>query len=319
MDAREGDRPVTSDPGLTPGRPSARAVRRWRRFAAPLIRAAFRPKLEGTEHLPTDRAVMVVANHSGLGLAEIMSLIVCLLERYGTSLRIAPMVHPVSLKGWPAGGWMRRIGAIPSTYEAAQAALAAGLSLLVFPGSDHESMRPIWQANRVDFKGRQGFLKIARAARVPIVPLGIRGSHYTLPVVYRSGPWLPRLLVLPYLIGVRKRYPITLAGVLGVAALAAFGPVWTWWFTVIIAMIVLGTPVSQLPWIPWPIRMRFGPLIEPDQLLGPGDDLGPAVARVQAAVQAQVCSRRGADHSTPRNPNDGNSGSDRNAARCEKS
>ncbi len=284
-------------PALTPGRPSARAAERWRKFAAPLIRLAFRPKLEGTEHLPTDRAFVIVANHSGLGLAEIMSLIVCLLDRYGTSLRIAPMVHPISLKGWPAGGWMRRIGAIPSTYEDATAALAQGLSLLMFPGGDHESMRPIWQANRVDFKGRQGFLKIARTSSVPIVPLGIRGSHYTLPVVYRSGPWLPRLLVLPYLLGVRKRFPVTLAGVLAVAALGAFGPIGNWWFTILIAMLVLGTPISQLPWIPWPIRMRFGPPLEPGQLFTTGDDLAPALKRVQAAVQEQVSPRHGSHQS----------------------
>jgi len=234
---------------------------------------------------------MIVANHSGLGLAEIMSLIVCLLDRYGASLRIAPMVHPISLQAWPSGGWMRRMGAIPSTYEEAKAALAEGLSLLVFPGGDHESMRPIWQANCVDFKGRQGFLKIAHAANVPIVPLGIRGSHYTLPILYRSGPWLPRLLVLPYLMGFRKRFPITLAGVLAVAALVAFGPVWTWWLTALIALIVLGTPISQLPWIPWPIRMRFGAPIEPDQLFTSDDDHTPALDRVQSAVQAQVRSR----------------------------
>jgi 1-acyl-sn-glycerol-3-phosphate acyltransferase len=278
-------------PALTPGRPSAKAVWRWRRLVAPLVRLAFRPKLDGTENLPTDRAVMIVANHSGLGLAEIMSLIVCLIDRYGTSLRIAPMVHPIALNAWPAGGWMRRIGAIRATYEDAEAALAQGLSLLVFPGGDYESMRPIWQANRVDFEGRHGFLKIARAANLPIVPLGIRGSHYTLPVVYRSGPWLPRVLVLPYLIGARKRFPITLAGVLAVAALIAFGPVWRWWLTAVIAMIVLGTPISQLPWIPWPIRMRFGPPIETDQLFTSGDDLAPALERVQAAVQSQVRSR----------------------------
>jgi 1-acyl-sn-glycerol-3-phosphate acyltransferase len=281
----------TAIPALTPGRPQEQAVRRWRKFAAPLIRFAFRPKLEGTEHLPTDRAVMIVANHSGLGLAEIMSLIVCLLDRYGTSLRIAPMVHPLSLTTWPTSGWMRRIGAIPATYEAANAALADGLSLLVFPGSDHESMRPIWQANRVDFKGRQGFLKIARAANVPIAPLGIRGSHYTLPIIYRSGPWLPRLLVLPYLMGARKRFPVTLAGALVVVALIAFGPIWTWWLTALIAMLVVGTPISQLPWIPWPIRMRFGPPIEPGQLFAGDGDLLPALERVQAAVQAQVRSR----------------------------
>ncbi len=274
-------------PALTPGRPQAKAVSRWRRFAAPLIRLAFRPKLFGTEHLSGDSAVMIVANHSGLGLAEIMALVVCLLEKYGTDLRIAPMVHPISLNAWPAGGWMRRLGAIPSTYQDAEAALAAGFSILVFPGADHESMRPLWQANRVDFKGRQGFLKIAQAGNVPIVPLGIRGSHYTLPVLYRGGAWLPRALVFPYLMGVRKRYPLTLAGVLGVAAMIVFGPIWTWWLTALLSLLVLGTPISQLPWIPWTIRMKFGPPMSLEQVFC-DDDLARAVERVRAGVEMQV-------------------------------
>jgi hypothetical protein len=98
------------------------------------VQLAFRPRLEGIENLPRDRPFMLVSNHSGLGLAEIMALIVSLLDRIGTSIRIAPMVHPLSMNAWPAGGWMRRLGAIPSTYDDANAALANGISVLVFPG-----------------------------------------------------------------------------------------------------------------------------------------------------------------------------------------
>jgi 1-acyl-sn-glycerol-3-phosphate acyltransferase len=276
-----------SKPLLTPGHPDPIAVRRWQRYAAPLIRLAFRPTLEGIEHLPRDRPVMIVANHSGLGLAEIMALVVCLLGKLGTSLRIAPMVHPISMNSWPAGRWMRRLGAIPSTYEDARAAIAAGMTVLVFPGGDHESMRPIWQASRVDFNGRQGFLKIARESGVPVVPLGIRGSHFTAPIVYRSGKWLPRLLGLPYLMGFRKRFPLTLAGVLGVAALFAFGPIWTWWLTAILAVLVVSLPISQLPWLPWKIHMRFGPPIANADLFT-SDDMAVAYERVRTAIETEV-------------------------------
>jgi hypothetical protein len=63
--------PRSAKLALTPGQPDPIAVRRWERYAAPLIRLAFRPTLDGIEHLPRDRPVMIVANHSGLGLAEI--------------------------------------------------------------------------------------------------------------------------------------------------------------------------------------------------------------------------------------------------------
>jgi 1-acyl-sn-glycerol-3-phosphate acyltransferase len=273
---------------LTPGTTDPRAVARWRRYVAPLVRLAFRPRLEGIENLPRDRPFLLVANHSGLGLAEILALVVCLLDRIGTPIRLAPMVHPLSMNAWPAGGWMRRLGAIPSTYDDANAALANGISVLVFPGGDHEAMRPVWQAERVDFNGRQGFLKIARGAgNVPILPLGIRGSHYTTPIAYRSGALLPRMLVLPYLMGIRKRFPITLAGVLGVAALAAFGPIHAWWFTAVLAWLWTSTPLSQLPWIPWSIRMRIGTPIERAELFG-NEDLATGYERVRGAIQDLV-------------------------------
>jgi hypothetical protein len=33
---------------------------------------------------------------------------------------------------------MAKIGALPSTYQAAEAALRAGVPVMVFPGGDHE-------------------------------------------------------------------------------------------------------------------------------------------------------------------------------------
>jgi 1-acyl-sn-glycerol-3-phosphate acyltransferase len=272
-----------------PGRPDARSVARWRTFVGPFVKLAFRPRLEGVDNLPDRGPFMVVANHSGLGLAEEVSLIVCfpgLSQR-----RIAAMVHPTSMRAWPIGGWMRRLGAIPSTYEAAEAAVAAGASLLVFPGGDHEAVRPVWQAGQVQFAGRKGFLKIARKARLPIVPMGIRGSHYTAPILRRSGRLLPWLLVLPRLLGIRRRYPITLLGALATALLFALGPVANWVLTALLAWLILATPLSHLPWVPWPIRIRIGDPIPHAELFGEGESEGAlerAYERVQSAVQELV-------------------------------
>jgi hypothetical protein len=198
------------------------------------------------------------------------------------------MVHPAAFNSWPAGGWMRRLGCIPSTYEAAEAALANGISALVFPGGDHEAGRPIWQANQVQFAGRKGFLKIARKAGVPVVPMGIRGSHFTAPILWRSDRVVPWLLVLPRLTGM-KRFPVTLLGVLGAAALLAFGPVFNWWITGALAWLWLVTPFSRLPWIPWKVRISIGAPVASTDLFDPSDDtLDAAYARVELLVQRIV-------------------------------
>ena len=272
-----------------------RAVARWRRYVAPIVRLAWRPRLEGLANLPVG-PFMLVANHSGLGNAEIMSLIVAYLEHGGAERAIAPMVHPWSMNAWPQGAWMKQLGAIPSTYEAADATLAAGIPVLVFPGGDHEATRPVWQANQVQFAGRKGFLKIARKAGVPIVPLGIRGSHFTAPVLYRSGTLLPRLLIVPGLLGIRKRFPITLSAVIVAGAMAALAVagIAPPWLAALVAWLFAASPLATLPWIPWSISMQIGRPIAARELFGDGTDdrmLDAAYARVEDAVHALVTPR----------------------------
>ena len=149
-----------------PGQASSGAVRLIRRYVSPLVRALFRPALLGMEHLPRQGPFLLVANHSaGMGLAEILSFAVMYLEKVGPSRPLAGFVLPTDFRIWPLSAVARGVGAIPSTYEAAEHTLGAQVPILVFPGGDHESLRPIWHANRVDFGGRLGFLRIARSDR----------------------------------------------------------------------------------------------------------------------------------------------------------
>ncbi len=263
-----------------------------RRVIAPLVRACFRPTLSGVENLPLDRPFLLVANHSaGIGLAEILSFVVLYLEKVGAHRPLAGFVLPTDFHVWPLSAVARSLGVIPSTYRAAETTLAAQVPILVFPGGDHESLRPVWLANQVDFGGRIGFLRIARAAGVPIVPLGIRGSHYTAPLLVRSRV-LANALVLPRLVGV-KRWAISLLGCIGAALLWYLLPL-AWPFRLGAIWLWLGTPLVFLPWIPWTIRMRIGAPLEAEELFASADDepldseLRSALTRVERAVQALV-------------------------------
>ncbi len=270
-----------------PGQPSPAALRAWSRYVVPVVRLAFRPAIENSSNAPVEGAYLLVANHSGLGNPDIACLIASFLSC--KDLRFpAAMVHPLSFNSWPAGKWMLDLGAIPSTYEAALGALLAGVPVLVFPGGDIDATRPVWHARSVDFGQRKGFLKIARAARVPVVPMGIRGSHYTAPVLFRS-KILSTLLVFPRLMGVR-RFPVTLLGVLGAAGLLGFGPSLGWATASALAVLWMVLPASQLPWVPWTVRIRMGMPIPPEQLF-PDDDqasLDAAYDRVRSTVEDLV-------------------------------
>lgn len=272
-----------------PGRVSPRLVAWSRRFLTPLLRMLHRPTLEGLEHLPTSGPFLLVANHSaGLGVAEIFCFAERFMAHFGTTRPLAGFALPLGFVVWPLSALHQQVGTIPSTYAAGRSALAAGVPILVFPGGDHETLRPVWQANRVDFGGRVGFLRLAREAGVPIVPMGIRGGAWTAPMLLRAR-WLAWALVLPRLIG-QRRWGISLLGLLGAVGIAAWVPLdWPW--QALLAWLWLGSPLTFLPMVPWTLRMRVGPPLSPAMLFGDagdGAELGPALATVEAAVQGLV-------------------------------
>jgi 1-acyl-sn-glycerol-3-phosphate acyltransferase len=234
----------------------------------------FRPVLEGVEHFPADGPFLVVANHSGAGVVEVVTLALCWHRRFGDRRAVTGMAHPVAFYLPVVAAIVRELGAIPSTYEAALRTLQGGVPVLVFPGGDHEAFRPVWQADRVDFNGRTGFLRLARAAWVPVVPLGIRGSHVTVPILWRSR-LLPWLLVLPRLLGV-KRMPVAAAALAGAVVIAAVaGPSLGWGWGAALATAWFASPLPALVLVPSRVRMRAGPALAPEVLFGAREDEGP--------------------------------------------
>lgn len=271
------------DPPAGAGRPSAAAAAFLRRVIGPITRALFRPVLVGTEHLPADGPYLLVSNHNaGLGIAELTSFAALWSERFGSSRALAAFAHPLGFKIWPMTAINRSVGSIPSTYEAAYAALDEGVPILVFPGGDHETFRPVWQASRVDFGGRKGFLRIAARSGVPVVPMGIAGSHYTAPILLRSRA-LAWLLVVPRLFGV-KRWAISVLSVAGCCAIAMLP--FALWVRVLLAWLWCVSPLIFLPWVPWTIRMTIGEPLDLGLEPAPTDaQLTDALAAVEARIQ----------------------------------
>ena len=273
----------------SPGRPTRAIVWLLLTLARPVVRVMYRPTLEGAERLPREGAFMLVANHgASLGAADILSFAVMWLERFGVERPLAGFAHPFAFQVWPISVFMSQLGAIPSTFADGEATLADGVPILIFPGGDHEATRSSLGPQDVDFGGRVGFLKLARKAGVPIVPMGVRGSHMTAPVLFRSKRALAIAYVLPRLLGV-KRYPFTVLAALGAIAIVLALPQ-LGYARFALAFVFLASPLTLLPWVPWKLRARIGAPISPRELFGDTQDgdLSPALARVESEIRALI-------------------------------
>jgi 1-acyl-sn-glycerol-3-phosphate acyltransferase len=109
----------------------------------------------------------------------------------------------------PFLSFVRKFGTVAASPQNAGKALESGAALLVYPGGDYEVHRPSWEANRVDFDGRKGFIRLALEQDVPIVPVVSIGGQETAFFLSR-GETLARVLLLDRLFRL-KVLPISLA------------------------------------------------------------------------------------------------------------
>jgi 1-acyl-sn-glycerol-3-phosphate acyltransferase len=169
----------------------------------------FRGEVRGMERIPEDRPVLLVGNHSGGTITPDTVIFTLAFNAYfGVERPFYQLAHNLVLTS-PIGPFLRRFGTVAASHENARKALDAGAAVLVYPGGDWEVHRPTWEANRIDFAGRRGFVKLALDADVPIVPLVSVGGQETA-IFLTHGQRLARLLRLDKLFRL-KVLPINLS------------------------------------------------------------------------------------------------------------
>ena len=140
----------------------------------------FRGEVDGLENIPTDEPVLLVGNHSGGTLiADTFVFAHAFYTHFGPHQRFHQLAHDLVFKVPGIRELVRRYGTVPASPENMRAALDRKAALLVYPGGDHESYRPSWEANQVDFDGRSGFVKLALELGVRVVPVVAIGGQET--------------------------------------------------------------------------------------------------------------------------------------------
>ena len=149
------------------------------RWTWPLIAAWFRPEILGLEHVPPEGPVLLVGNHSGGNVVpDTLVFTLAMYRRFGVRRPFYQLAHHLVVKA-PWLSALQKYGTIEASWENAIAALAQGAAVLVYPGGDWETHRPSWQGHRVEFAGRDGFVRLALATGVPIVPVVSIGGQET--------------------------------------------------------------------------------------------------------------------------------------------
>ncbi len=169
----------------------------------------FRADVRGLDRIPTTGPVLLVGNHSGGNVPPdtfVFTLAFC--SYFGVERPFYQLAHNLVVSAPPLAS-LRKFGTVAANHDNARLALESGAALLVYPGGDYEVFRPFWERNRVDFGGRMGYVRLAREAGVPIVPVASVGGQESVFFLSR-GQWLAKLLRVDKLLRL-KSVPIALA------------------------------------------------------------------------------------------------------------
>jgi 1-acyl-sn-glycerol-3-phosphate acyltransferase len=169
----------------------------------------FRADVQHMDRIPAEGPVLLVGNHSGGNVPPdtfVFTLAFC--SYFGVERPFYQLAHNLVVSAPPLG-WLRKFGTVAANHENARLALESGAALLVYPGGDYEVFRPSWERHKVDFNGRMGYVKLAREAGVPIVPVASVGGQEAALFLSR-GQWLAKLLMADKLLRL-KSIPISLA------------------------------------------------------------------------------------------------------------
>jgi len=155
----------------------------------PALRAIFRPKVEGLEHVPDEGPVIIASNHLSFADSVFMPLVV---KRKVTFPAKSEYFTGRGLKGWFVRNFMLGLGMIPidrSGGKAARAALETGLSILnqgdIFGIYPEGTRSPDGRL----YRGKTGVARLALESGAPVVPVAMLNMDEVQPV----GKVLPRL------------------------------------------------------------------------------------------------------------------------------
>ena len=165
--------------------------------------------IEGFEHLPPGRALVVGNHNGGIMAPDMFAFMVAFWRRFGVEAPSYGLAHDFVFRVPIAGAILSRLGAVPARPAYAEALLNRNAPVLVYPGGDLDAFKPHARRHEIVFGERLGFVRLALRTGAPLVPVVSIGAHEGFFIVAdgaefarRSGlKRLTRMEVLPLVVG----------------------------------------------------------------------------------------------------------------------
>ncbi len=139
-------------------------------------------------------------------------------RHYGQERPLHGTAHDVLMAAPGVGTYFRKMGVLPAAPDSMSAALAEGRDVALWPGGEVDSLRPWSKRDQAVLAGRTGFIKLAIASGVPIVPIATVGGPDSMPVLF-SGRRLAKALQLDKIARL-KVFPFAISAPWGIAPAA---------------------------------------------------------------------------------------------------
>jgi 1-acyl-sn-glycerol-3-phosphate acyltransferase len=170
-------------------------------LARPLYRSWWRVRVTGLEHVPSESAALVVANHAGVLPFDAIMTKLALLDEHPARRHLRELAADLALRVPVIGPLARKFGNTLAHDDDAVRLLRAGELVGVWP----EGFKGVGKLYRDRYKlqrfGRGGFVQVALRTGAPIIPVAIVGSEEIYPMI-GDVKVLARLFGFPY-------FPIT--------------------------------------------------------------------------------------------------------------
>jgi 1-acyl-sn-glycerol-3-phosphate acyltransferase len=162
----------------------------------------FRAEIRGFENIPKGRCLFV-SNHN-LGFCWnpeiwIFGANYYLSDKY--DLPLYGLAHHLGFKIPIVSRFIRFIGASSGRLNNAIDTLNGKNKIIVFPGGGWESFRPTQDRDKIDFKGRAGFARLAKESGVQIIPIVTAGAHDSW-YIWKRGHRIAHFLKLDKLLSI---------------------------------------------------------------------------------------------------------------------